>query len=90
MAEDEYTPTTERIADAYCNARAHLFGPPDEWKKRRAEFDRWLAAHDAQVKAAAWDEGYRSGEGNAAASFRAGARIVTDNPHRAAETEAGR
>lgn len=40
-----YTPTTEAVRDRW-GKMTHL----------RAEFDRWLAAHDAQVRAAALAE----------------------------------
>lgn len=48
----EYTPTTRDVRDWYDSGReqnnwADVIDP-------RAEFDRWLVAHDAKV----WDEGH--------------------------------
>lgn len=48
----EYTPTTGVVRDIY---RTHL-GQSIQ-AERNAEFDRWLAAHDAQVSA----QGFRDG-----------------------------
>lgn len=45
----DYTPTTAEVRDA---ATQCPHGIPD------AEFDRWLEAHDREVKAQAWQEGY--------------------------------
>lgn len=39
-------------------------------------FDRWLAAHDAKVKAEAWDEGFR---------YRSEWNLPQDNPYRRTE-----
>lgn len=60
----EYTPSMEEIRGIYA---AYGYGgnrPHDgqhqgirEW---RAEFDRWLAAHDREVAAAAWWEGVQA------------------------------
>lgn len=51
----EYTPTTAQVRDYYisgCRIRRetiqqHYLGHPEP--DYRAEFDRWLAAHDAEV-----------------------------------------
>lgn len=46
----EYTPTAEQVRERYVY---------DEWvddEARGPEFDRWLAAHDAEVRAAALHE----------------------------------
>lgn len=56
MAE-QYTPTTEEVREyieAADRVTAHMFSPdaPDA----AAAFDRWLAAHDAQVRAEALAE----------------------------------
>lgn len=40
----EYTPTTEDVAYFY-------EGPDMDAAERRADFERWLAAHDAEVRA---------------------------------------
>lgn len=41
----EYTPTTEQIRATYADGESE--GTPEDY----AEFDRWLAAHDAEVRA---------------------------------------
>lgn len=54
---EPYTPTTEDIRAAYEN-RA-IIGPPAmaaDYEEAAAQFDRWLAAHDAKVKAEALRE----------------------------------
>ena len=56
----EYVPTTEEVrrcyGDIHCSdlnaGSLESHECPEE-----AEFDRWLAEHDRQVKADAWDEG---------------------------------
>lgn len=44
----DYTPTTDRVREAY--ARGVEFRTLEQ---TRAEFDRWLAQHDAEVRTAA-------------------------------------
>lgn len=36
----------------------------------RAAFDRWLAEHDREVAAEAWDEGYQAGTYDESAFYR--------------------
>ncbi|WP_420114531.1 hypothetical protein [Pseudactinotalea sp.] len=56
----EYTPSTEHIESVY--GRVHdTHGIPVQSQERRAEFRRWLAAHDAEVRAEAWDQGAEMG-----------------------------
>lgn len=58
-----YTPNTEEIKEAW-NRRydgEHTSAPRAEREKYDAEFDRWLAEHDREVKAQARDEGYNAG-----------------------------
>ena len=38
---NDYTPTTDNVREEY----------GDNWDRRYAEFDRWLAKHDAEVRA---------------------------------------
>jgi hypothetical protein len=63
----EYTPTDQQVIDDYMpdeedigfDARTMSIG---EWKRLKiAAFDRWLAAHDAQIRADAWAEGRIAG-----------------------------
>lgn len=51
MRADEYVPTTGRVRDRYAYARG-LEGDPG---LGAAEFDRWLAARDAEVAASELD-----------------------------------
>ena len=58
----DYTPTTYEVALAYVHG-----ADGDRWTKFKAyylreEFYRWLAEHDREVKAEAWDEGFDAGE----------------------------
>ncbi|MGX1932060.1 hypothetical protein [Microbacterium resistens] len=58
----DYTPTTEEVRADYADRGGSLRSPIQRW----AEFDRWLNAHDAEVRAAAlaeqgteeWEYGY--------------------------------
>lgn len=49
---DQYTPTTEEVREEFWAAS----GQPRRGGAAFAEFDRWLAAHDAQVLDAFFDE----------------------------------
>lgn len=65
---------------------------------RSERIDRWLAAHDAKVKAEAWDEGHRTrqrremddcncnawSEGECACGLYGTGKIITPNPYRIA------
>ena len=62
MRMTDYTPTTEEVREEY------VYGAQEvdlddrvvvSFDEADARFDRWLAAHDAEVKAEAWDEGHR-------------------------------
>lgn len=56
----EYTPTTEEVCDRASRSRTY---PDFVSPKRQVEFHRWLAAHDAEVRAsvvAEEPEGQRS------------------------------
>ena len=73
----EYVPTTEQVRGAY--ARAGFLPVSDgERNERRAAFDRWLAAHDREVKAEALREAAgampnrwrRDDDGPSACAFR--------------------
>lgn len=60
MSDYEYTPTTEDVRDAYALSRVNLFAQGyteqgDRDRSARADFDRWLAQHEAEVAAAARD-----------------------------------
>ena len=50
----DYTPTTEEVRDAFAEIKEDDFVG---WFKAEAGFDRWLA----EVKAQAWQEGYKQG-----------------------------
>jgi len=57
---DEYTPTTDGVRWAYATFGGMLReeGPERTFDTATGEFNRWLAEHDRQVKAEAWDEGF--------------------------------
>lgn len=59
----DYTPTTEDMRGCYVNHCQITHGLTETvaWD----EFDRFLAQHDAEVKAEAWDEGRAAGFSNA-------------------------
>ena len=61
----EYIPTTEQVRLTFALSADEREGSDRNnvaiWEgvlEQRAEFDRWLAAHDAAAKAEAWDEGF--------------------------------
>jgi hypothetical protein len=61
--DPEWIPTTEHIRYrywSYGDAVPDSLAPVAERVTGR-DFDRWLAAHDRQVKADAWDEGFKQG-----------------------------
>ena len=49
---DEYTPTMDEVRTAY------KAGGGYRWPERGEQFNRWLAAHDRELAALAWDKGY--------------------------------
>lgn len=58
---NDYTPTTEEVRDGYELNASDLCRQPLGHRDHYAEFDRWLAEHDRQVKAEAWAEGFDAG-----------------------------
>jgi hypothetical protein len=50
----EYTPTTDEIRSGFLALHGHS-------PRYEEAFDRWLAKHDRDVAAKAWDEGYEVG-----------------------------
>lgn len=81
---EEYTPTDQQVIDDYMPDEDdigwdHRTMSIGEWKRLKiAAFDRWLAAHDAQIAADAWEEGWNAGVDDA--NF--GPRPKTGNPYR--------
>ena len=51
-----FTPDTEEVREQYTREQPPHIGTVSE---KEAEFDRWLAAHDAQVRREAKAEGLR-------------------------------
>ena len=49
----DYTPTTEDVRHAYVSARSEEEFAASYLSQFEPEFDRWLAAHDAEVAAQA-------------------------------------
>lgn len=82
----EFTPTTEDVRERYWLATVNdtdFPGAEGAASRLRAEFDRWLAQHDAEVKAEAWDEGAQAARNE---DFLADDFVETPNPYRAEET----
>lgn len=81
---EKYTPTTDDVRDNFCPSYKHLGWDPDPYSAHRyddaanAAFDRWLAAHDAQVRADAWDEGFTEGRDLAVS----GQPMTRNNPYK--------
>lgn len=69
---DEFTPTTAQVAAAYVGNRGTAYVVGGSYRNRvaAAQFSRWLAEHDRQVRAEAWDE-------SAAAHGRFVARLIS-------------
>jgi hypothetical protein len=59
----EYTPTTDEVADAWASRYdgEHTGATGSEYRDYEAEFDRWLATHDAEVEDRAYWRGYTQG-----------------------------
>ncbi len=55
---NDYTPTTEQVQIMFVGRHEKFYGPLE--KMRRGQFDRWLAAHDAEVAAKALEEAARN------------------------------
>lgn len=52
---DEYTPTTEQVLDNYVEGMSAFYGDSGQVEYAR-QFDRWLAAHDAETRAKALED----------------------------------
>lgn len=82
---NNYTPTTEDIkGDSLMND----FTPTTEEARQGSiwlgdEFDRWLAKHEREVKAEAWEEGALTDWGG----FVRDKDIISANPYRQGETD---
>lgn len=59
----EYVPTTEEVREAYASTGGGL-DFKDVWYDRFNRFDRWLAAHDAEVEAKALREAGEAFDGD--------------------------
>jgi hypothetical protein len=83
----EYTPTTEEVRREYAPSGVPSRIEPGDYGwdegilKGEAEFDRWLADHDKEVAAHAWDEGRAQGIEDVDTSGYGGI-ADTPNPHR--------
>lgn len=90
---DEYTPTAESVRDAYCHLQQTVLGERGHPAHERfhAEFDRWLEAHDREVAARAWDEGFTRGfySGQAMRSDADASESPVENPYDADRIEQG-
>ena len=45
----DYTPTTDQVRDFYVKFQSSVLIDGD-WEAKEAEFDRWLAAHEQQLR----------------------------------------
>jgi len=54
----DYTPTTDEVKNAWAGLQVAVNGKP--YEVADAEFYRWLADHDAEVAARAWEEGAKA------------------------------
>lgn len=66
MPADDYTPTTKQVRRAYMAGMWQAFIASAG--EHAAEFDRWLAAHDAQARAEAGAQALRDAAEDVAAS----------------------
>jgi len=77
LSDDEYTPTTEEVRNSAAFGAVLAALIPDEAMDidfpepgfrvaAKSSFDLWLAAHDREVAAKAWGEGYEAGQGDEA------------------------
>ena len=73
---DEYTPTTEQVRSAWIFKRWDSIGQLRS-EGSDAEVDRWLAAHDAEIRTAAqaeaWDQGHKTRHKRGPSGCRCGA-----------------
>lgn len=87
----EYTPTTEEVKDTHRRGVSGDRYPTRNGERRNpdAEFDRWLAARDAerdrQVAERAWDEGARHAYEGGKCLFARDGDPCPYNPYRKAE-----
>jgi hypothetical protein len=73
-----YVPTTDDIRDKFST---DFYASSSEWvRSLEEEFDRWLTAHDAEVKTEAWDEGLKHAFYDASFTFSG---LLEQNPYRA-------
>lgn len=77
-----YIPHDDDVEMAYIHGASQDYPVAARADALRAEFDRWLAKHDRDVKAEAWDEGWDAGEGEA---YEHEARLQWSMPHTCAK-----
>ena len=76
---NERTPKTATVRTAW--VKGHPFPLTTDLEERDAEFWRWLAAHDRETAARAWDDGYQQGRSDQA-DHSMYHQTHTDNPYR--------
>lgn len=87
MTED-YTPEQDELLTVIEAAHREAWTDATEYADAphsiRAAVVRWLAEHDREVKADAWDEGHAEGEtyGAQVAEFGIGYAMPVENPYR--------
>lgn len=84
--ELELLPNTRQVRDFYCHARQSV---TQRWRDHsfEAEFDAWLAAHDAEIAAKAWGEGWSTRASRGYAHLKVGECVPPPahiNPYREA------
>lgn len=85
----QYTPTTEQVRDDYqrCGCDRCSLTDDSDLADEHAEFDLWLAEHDRELQAEAWDDGQRDQLEAQEITLPRGVTIpLAPNPHRK-ETE---
>lgn len=81
---DDYTPTTDEVR--YDVMVCHLVLRGGTEVNGRPQFAAWLAAHDREVAAKAWDEGYQARadeEDSEYVQYGSTFRVSFNNPYRA-------
>lgn len=85
----DYTPTTDKIEDAWCYRYdgKHSWASGEELRRHEAEFDRWLEQVKQEARAEAWDEGFDAGERDAFHLDTHPDHTCTPNPYRQKEQD---
>lgn len=77
----KWTPSTAEVRAAYASDE---LGDLFKVLESKREFDRWLEAHDREVAAESWEEGFRNGR--AKAEYGIYTNRLERNPYKNGET----